>query len=254
LAQQLYPQKYDLVLANNVLAHVPSPLDFVKGVKEVLSPRGRAIFEFHHVPNLIFGLQFDNFYHEHFSYFSLSSISPIFEEAGLRISSVKKVNTQGGSLRIVASNRVDRVEYGVWDLLKLEEEVGLNDLDLYRGYQNRIEYARYLLREKIFELLKEGHNIYGYGASAKSNTLLHFASIDSSLLSYIVDLSPQKIGRFTPGTNIPIISPEQEKEIGRPEYYLLTVWNYLEGVLKRETLFRERGGKFVVPLPEVRIV
>jgi SAM-dependent methyltransferase len=240
----------DIVIANNVLAHVPDPLDFLKGIRALLKPSGTAIIEVHHAANLILKNQFDNFYHEHYSYFLYDPLEELLERAQLLIYDVQTVDTQGGSIRIYASPEERWPSERLDALSSYELGCNLYETATYEGYGERIESLVRRLVAKVGNVVDDGKTVYAYGASAKGNTLLNYSGLGTHFIKYVVDMTPDKIGRFTPGTKIPIISPEQEAEIGRPDYYLLTVWNYLDAVLQRESEFREQGGKFIVPLPE----
>jgi len=246
--------KANLVIANNVLAHVDNPVDFVSGVKVLLSSGGHFVAEVHHAQNLIFKNQFDNIYHEHLSFFSLRPLMHLFRLAGLEIYDAVEVPTQGGSLRVFATHQKQAPERTsrLTKLLETEEALLLYEEATYLGWQSRINYIAYTLRERIKNIVAGGSQIAAYGASAKSCTLLNFCGLDSSLISYVVDTTPSKFGRVTPGTNIPIVSEKEER--GRADYYLLTVWNYLPDILKREAAYLQDGGHFIIPLPEVRVV
>jgi SAM-dependent methyltransferase len=244
--------KAGIIIANNVIAHVTDPKDFLKGIKEMLASSGVAIIECQYFPYLLFNNQFDNVYHEHRSFFSLTPLNKAIKSVGLKLIDVEEYDTQGGSIRIfIAHSKSNRkVSEKVTQMLKTEKQIGLLDLNTYLGFPSRINYIKYKLISILEELKKEGYSIAGYGASAKSNTLLNYCGIDINYLDYIVDKTPYKIGMFTPGTHIPVVGSEKK----RPDFYLLLVWNYASGILQREEDFRKKGGKFIIPIPTPQIV
>ena len=223
-----------LVLACNVAAHVADPVDFLGGVRDLLAGDGIAVVEFQHVAELIAGCQFDHVYHEHRFFYSLASFSHIAAIAGLQVTHWRRTPAQGGTLRVtLAATRSRHMP---------DPEPWLQSMTVYDGMQARAAYIRHRLLDLIDAELSAARTVAGYGASAKSATLLNFCGIDADLLPWIEDITPAKTGRFTPGTHIPIIGPGAP-----PDTYLLLVWNYLASVLRRERVFLNDGGRFIVP-------
>jgi SAM-dependent methyltransferase len=245
----------DLVVGNNVLAHVPALNDFVEGLGILLKPAGVATLEFPHLLRLFEGNQFDTIYHEHFSYFSLLSVERVFAAHGLAICDVEELPTHGGSLRIYARH-VDspegKVSARVFDLKRREEEAGLNRLETYGRFAERVKETKRKLLEFLIAAKREGKSVAGYGAPAKGNTLLNYCGIRTDFLDYTVDRSPEKQGCFLPGTRIPIHPVERIRET-RPDYLLILPWNLREEIMRQMSSIRDWGGRFVVPIPEVRV-
>ena len=246
----------DLIIANNVLAHVPELNDFVKGIKILLKDNGIATIEFPHLLNLIQKNQFDTIYHEHFSYFSLFTIMNIFSYHDLEIFDVEEICTHGGSLRLYVkhkNNNIFSVTNNVKIVLDKEKKSKLDDINTYKIFSNNV----YLSKKKLFNFFllckKSNKKIIGYGAPAKGNTLLNFCKIDQTMLSYTVDKSIQKQGLYLPGTHIPIKSPEEIKK-SKPDYLLILPWNLQNEIIEEMNFIREWGGKFVIPIPEVKII
>lgn len=237
--------KADLIIANNVLAHVEDPNDFISGVYRQLSDNGVFVFEFQYAIDLAGQMVWDNIYHEHRSFFSKRAIDNLLENHMLQAVMYKHTSPHGGSLRVVATKNLKQVTipngYEKWDTLEFAIPALIGNM------QSRIMYNSDALIDMVDRLKAEGKTIAGYGASAKSCTLLNVTGIE---LDYIVDLTPHKVGRFAPGTKIPIISPEYElAHHGRADVYLLTVWNYAEAILKREREYMAKGGRFILPIP-----
>jgi hypothetical protein len=234
-----------LLIACNVAAHVSDLFGFLSSVRRVLSPLGTAIIEFQYLPRLIAGNQFDHVYHEHRCFFTLDAFSRACEQAGgLKVIDAEHSSAQGGSLRVTV--RRSGAEHPRVAAIR-ESEKWLRSRAAYSGMQGRAEFVRDELLSILTSFKDQGKTVAGYAASAKSSTLLNFCGIGPDLLDYVVDLTPDKIGKFTPGTKIPIISPEQEST--RPDAYLVMAWNYLPGILRREEVFMRKGGQLVVPIP-----
>lgn len=244
--------KAGIIIANNVIAHVTDPKDFINGIKIMLSKNGVAIIECQYFPFLLFNNQFDNVYHEHRSFFSLSPLNMLIKKTGLKIIDVEEHDTQGGSIRfyITHSSNNRKVKKSVNEMLKNEKEIGLHELNTYAGIPSRVNYIKNKLVGILENLKKEGYSIAGYGASAKSNTLLNYCGINTNYLDYILDRTEYKFGLYTPGTHIPVTGTENK----RPDYYLLLVWNYSHAILQREHTFRKNGGKFILAIPTPQIV
>lgn len=233
----------DMVIANNVLAHVENINSFVAGVSIILKSTGVFVFEFQYLPQLINNLTWDNFYHEHRMFLSLTAISRLLRKHSMAIVDVVETPQHGGSVRVTASKDMGHLSATATKLINRYEKPlhGLTDFK-YRVINNCEK-----LKLMVEQLQFEGKVVAGYGATAKSCTLLNAADIQ---LEYIVDLTPHKIGRFAPGTKIPIISPKQEKaRYGRADVYLLTAWNYADRILQKERSYMGRGGRFIIPIP-----
>jgi SAM-dependent methyltransferase len=257
-AQELVEKrrKPDLVLGNNVLAHVPDLNDFVQGLKIVLSEQGVITMEFPHLLCLIRENQFDTIYHEHFSYFSLLAATRIFAKHGLRIFDVDRLSTHGGSLRIYATHQESKrweEQSSVGKLLAEERDAGLDDISSYSKFSDQVNKTKLDLLRFLIDLKRAGKKIVGYGAPAKGNTLLNFCGIRSDFLEFTVDKNPQKQGMFLPGTHIPIVPPERIFE-AKPDYVLILPWNLRNEIVTQMAAIAAWGGKFVVPIPQVRVL
>jgi 2-polyprenyl-3-methyl-5-hydroxy-6-metoxy-1,4-benzoquinol methylase len=246
-------KRADLIVGNNVYAHVPDINDFTAALKSVLKPGGVITLEFPHVMRLIEHTQFDTVYHEHFSYLSLHTVSRIFASVGLRIWDVEELQTHGGSLRIYGCHVDDvRIDTGAASRILAEEaQRGLQALAIYRGFQHRADrlkndFVAFLARQKL-----DGKSVIGYGAAAKGNTLLNYAGVKPDLLAYVCDAAPSKQGKYLPGTRIPILSPAVLRE-RRPDYVVILPWNIADEVTEQLDYVREWGARFVVAVPELR--
>ena len=245
----------DLLIGNNVLAHVPNLNDFVSGMSIVLAADGVITMEFPHLLRLIEQNQFDTIYHEHFSYFSLLTAQTIFDAHGLHIHDVEQLSTHGGSLRIFASHKAfggHQTTQRVLDLAAVEHEAGLDDLDGYLGFGDRVQRVKRNLLRFLIDARDQGRTVVAYGAPAKGNTLLNYCGVKSDLIDYTVDRSPHKQGHFLPGTHLPIYAPSHIRET-RPDYVLILPWNLKDEIANEMSFIREWGGKFVVPIPELTI-
>lgn len=244
----------DLIVGNNVLAHVPDINDFVAGMRTLLKPGGAITMEFPHLMRLMDGNQFDTIYHEHFSYLSLSVVRRIFDSHGLCLFDVEELSTHGGSLRIYACAEEDNrpVSDRVKQLLRTEEQRGFNDLATYRSFSAKVIETKHRLLDFLIDAKQAGKRVAGYGAPGKGNTLLNYCGIRTDFLDYTVDRNPFKHGKFCPGTHIPIFPVETIAET-RPDYLLILPWNLRDEIMHQMTYIREWGGQFVVPIPEVTI-
>jgi SAM-dependent methyltransferase len=246
----------DLLLGNNVLAHVPDLNDFVQGLKMALKPGGVITMEFPHLLRLMRENQFDTIYHEHFSYFSFLTVERVFARHGLRMFDVEQIPTHGGSLRIFAAHAEAAQppeQQRVAQLRQEEMAAGLADMQAYRDFAEQVKRTKRLLLEFLIEAKRSGKTVAGYGAPAKGNTLLNYCGIRSDFLDYTVDLSPHKQGKFLPGVHIPVFHPDKVRET-RPDYLLVLPWNLRDEIIGQMAHIREWGGKFVLPIPEVRVV
>jgi SAM-dependent methyltransferase len=247
-------RKADLVLGNNVFAHAPNPNDFVGGLRAVLKPGGRIVLEFPYAADFIEKGEFDTIYHEHVFYFSLTALAPLFQRHGLSIFAVERLDIHGGSLRLFAGITGEHVEQpSVAALLREEREKGLITPAYYQGFAARVLHLKNELRGLVRDLRAQGKSIAAYGASAKGSTLLNFCELRAETIDFVADRSSYKQGRLTPGTHLPIVPPATLAEV-RPDYTLLLTWNFAEEILKQQKTYRDRGGKFIIPIPEVTIV
>jgi len=258
LAKKLVPQgrQADLVVANNVLAHVPDINGFVAGFVILLKPDGVATFEFPHLMKLVEQCQFDTIYHEHFSYLSLTAVSRIFECNGLEVFDVEELPTHGGSLRVFAQKKgVGRklVNSQVATVLECESRAGVTTTEYYEGFQARAEKIKNDLLSFLLEKKSLGKKVAAYGAAAKGNTLLNFAGVRTDLLSFVVDRNPAKQGQFLPGSRIQIVA-EEELKVERPDYVLILPWNLRDEVVEQLAYIREWNGQCVTAVPELSLV
>jgi hypothetical protein len=245
----------DLLLGNNVLAHVPKINDFVGGMKVLLAKGGVITMEFPHLVQLMRQNQFDTIYHEHFSYLSFTTVERVFAHHGLVVFDVEELPTHGGSLRIYGRHAEDGAKVvgpRVAALKKREEEFGMTRLETYASFGERVRETKRKLLAFLIEAKRAGKSVVGYGAPGKGNTLLNYCGIRTDFLDYTVDRSPHKQGRFLPGTRIPIFHPDKIGET-RPDYVLILPWNLKDEIAKQMAHVRSWGGKFVVPIPEVTV-
>jgi len=258
LAQELTGEQKqaDLLIGNNVLAHVPDLCGFVRGMKILLADDGVITMEFPHLMRLVEQNQFDTIYHEHFSYFSLNTVQLLFQRHGLKIFDVDELSTHGGSLRIYACHEANEhrpVGERIADLLCRENKSGFAKLEHYLSFGERVKKTKRSLLAFLTKAKDEGASIAGYGAPAKGNTLLNYCGIRSDFLDYTVDRSPHKQGFFLPGTHIPIHHPDKITET-KPDYLLILPWNLKDEIMSQMSYIREWNGRFVVPIPEVKVL
>ncbi len=245
-----------LLIANNVLPHVPDLNDFVGGFKVLLRPEGILSTQFQYFMPMVRDIKFDTIYHEHFSYLSFYTIEKVFEHHGLRVFDVEEQPQHGGSIRIFschAENKNIPVSPRVEQLRSRELAAGVNSLKFYETFPERVKELKRSLLEFLIPLKRAGKHIVGYGAPAKGNTLLNYCGIGTDFLDYTVDLNPAKQDHFLPGTHIPIYSPDRYKET-RPDYVLILPWNLADEIIEQTSYIRSWGGKFVVAIPSVRVL
>jgi 2-polyprenyl-3-methyl-5-hydroxy-6-metoxy-1,4-benzoquinol methylase len=246
----------DLLLGNNVLAHVPHLHDFVEGMRILLKPGGVITMEFPHLLQLMRQVQFDTIYHEHFSYFSLLAVEQVFAAHGLRIFDVAQLSTHGGSLRIFAAHDEDQthpVHARIADLRAEETAAGLDALPAYREFAERVKRTKRQLLRFLVDAREQGKTVVGYGAPAKGVTLLNYCGVGTDLLDYTVDLSPYKQDKMLPGVQVPISHPDRIAQT-RPDYVLILPWNLKDEIVKQMAHVRSWGGAFVVPIPELQVL
>ena len=246
----------DLLLGNNVLAHVPELNDFVAGLKILLKPDGLITMEFPHLEKLIENVQFDTIYHEHFSYFSLLTVEKVFSAHGLIIYDVEELETHGGSLRIYAKHKEDKsaiVSSKINNLREREVSAGFKDINFYLAFQKKVETLKDEITNFLITEKRKGKSFVGYGAPAKGNTLLNYCGIKSDIIKFTVDRNPNKQGKYLPGSRIPIKSPE-EIQRAKPDYVIIFPWNIKGEVMEQQSIIRSWGGKFVVFIPKVVVL
>ncbi len=245
----------DLLVANNVLAHVPDINDFAKGFAQLLKPNGIATFEFPHLLQLIKNNLFDTIYHEHYSYLSLISVEKIFSACGLQIFDVEELPTHGGSIRIFVQ-RADSLHHrkseAVTELLKTESQAGLQTAEVYKNFQKQVEKSKDEFLSFLIKAKQQGKTVGAYGAAAKGNTFLNFAGIRKDLLPWVIDRNPEKQNKFLPGSRIPIVNEEYLKN-SKPDFLVLLPWNLEKELMNQLTYIRDWGGQFVIAQPILKI-
>jgi len=245
----------DLIIGNNVYAHVPDINDFTKGMKAALKPSGTITLEFPHLMRLIENNQFDTVYHEHFSYLGLATVCQIFNYVGLRIFDVQEISTHGGSLRVYGCHEDDPrpTTPAVAELVKTEQNHDLQKIDTYLNFQSRADQVKNNLLSFLIEQKQKGKTVVAYGAAAKGNTLLNYAGIKPDLLAVVVDAAPSKQGKYLPGSHIPILSPEALREM-KPDWVLILPWNIADEVITQHDYVRNWDGQFVVAVPNLKYI
>ena len=247
-------RRADLVLANNVLAHVPDINDFVAGLREVLAPGGTVTVEFPHLMQLVQQGQFDTIYHEHFSYLSFATVQRIFAAHGLTVWDVQTLRTHGGSLRVWAQHTANArpTAASVDAMLRTEAAAGMQEPAFYRGFQPQADRIKNDLVAFLIECRRGGRSVAAYGAAAKGNTLLNYAGVRPDLLPFVVDASPHKQGRFLPGSRIPVVAEARIRET-RPDFILILPWNLRDEIVTQLRYAREWGARFVTAVPALTV-
>ncbi|MEO8405991.1 MAG: class I SAM-dependent methyltransferase [Chitinophagaceae bacterium] len=248
--------KADLLLGNNVLAHVPDIVDFTKGLKIILSKEGVVTMEFPHLVQLMENNQFDTIYHEHFSYLSFTTVQKIFAAAGLDMFDVEEIPTHGGSLRIYAKHKEDMsrpICHSVGELLRKEKEKGITDRKSYLGFQERALNIKIDLIDFLLAQKRAGKKVAAYGAAAKGNTLLNYCGVKSDLIDFVVDLNPHKQDKFLPGSHIPVVNEAFLKE-QKPDYIIIFPWNIKQEIQEQLSYIKEWKGQFVFAIPRFSII
>ena len=255
LAQRLLEggKQADVIIANNVVAHVADLNGFVKGIQILLKDDGMAVLEMSYLRDMIDSCGFDLIYHEHLYYYSLTAFSALCQRHGLIVQDVERVGTQGGSLRIFVTRAGSQSPTDRVAALLEEEAAWVSSMEYYGAFARRVEGLKEELRRLLHRLKSEGKQIVGYGAAAKTTVLLNYFSIGEDFLDYVVDLSPHKQQRYVPGVHLPIHAPSQLLE-DMPDYVLIFVWNIANEILEQQAEYRRRGGQFIIPIPEIRIV
>jgi SAM-dependent methyltransferase len=243
-----------VITATNTFPHIPDLHDFVEGIKIALAPDGAFVLEAHYLLDMLEQRAFDTIYHEHVSYWALGPMARLFERHGMRVVDAERLPLHHGQLRVTVQREGEgRVEPSVAEILELERAQGLDQIETYRRFAEEVDRIKQELDQTMRELLANGRRIAGYGAPAKGNTLLSFLGVGPETVMYIADRSPLKQGLYTPGSRIPVVSPDRLLA-DQPDYVLLFAWNFADEVLKQQSDYRRLGGKFIIPVPAVRIV
>jgi hypothetical protein len=258
LAERLAAQgiRADLFLGNNVLAHVPDIVDLVRGMKVILKPSGVITMEFPHLMQLVENNQFDTVYHEHFSYLSFFAVKQIFESQNLGLFDVEEIPTHGGSLRIFAKHKEDNskpVSEHVEQLIDKEIKAGVTSISYYQDFQKKAAKVKSDLLDFLISQKRLGNEVAGYGAAAKGNTLLNYCGVKNDMISFVVDANPAKQDKFLPASHIPVVR-EDELRKNKPRYVIIFPWNIKEEIMQQLNYIRDWGGKFVIPIPEVKVL
>ncbi|MGA2462852.1 MAG: class I SAM-dependent methyltransferase [Thermodesulfobacteriota bacterium] len=257
LAEDLKKQgrQADLIIGNNVLAHVPLLNNFVKALYIALKPNGTITLEFPHIMQLIEQNQFDTIYHEHFSYFTFSTVCKVFDFNGLSVYDVEELPTHGGSLRIYAKRKNDNTKLigqNVKTLLDKEAKKGMNNIAFYTGFQEKANKVKYDLLQFLIEQKGKNALVVAYGAAAKGNTLLNYCGIKKDLIEFVVDASPHKQGKYLPGSHIPVVQESEIRKV-KPDFVIILPWNIKDEIMNQLGYIREWDAKFVVPIPELLV-
>ena len=249
-----YKKNFDIVLGLNVIAHVPNINDFISGIRIILKNQGIGVFEFAYLDSLVKNNQFDTIYHEHYFYYSLMSISYLFEKNGMKIFDVKKLKSHGGSLRIFVQKKDGKLKINnrVKNLIKKEREKGINKKKYYSNFQKKVEKIKKNTLEILNKLLKSNKKIIAYGAAAKGVTLLNYIKINNNYCKYVIDKNPNKIGKYIPGTKIKIVSEKIIKKI-KPNYIWILPWNLKKEICAQLGYVKQWGCKFLTTIPNIQI-
>lgn len=254
LARQLAGEdrRADVILANNVLAHVPDTNGFVAGMHTLLKDEGVAVIEVPYLRDLIENCEFDTMYHEHLCYFSVTALDHLFRRNGLYLNDIRRLSIHGGSLRLFV-NRVENVQDSVKTMLAEERELGMDTFAYYQDFARRVDEIRHCLLDMLWELKRDGKRIAAYGAAAKGATLINYVGIGTDLVEFVVDRNVHKQGCYMPGQHQPIYPCERLME-SRPDYVLLLAWNFAQEIIQQQKPYLQAGGAFIVPVPVPHVV
>jgi SAM-dependent methyltransferase len=248
-------KKASIIVGNNVFGHIDDLKEFMKCIKILSKEKGVFIFEVPYLINLIQKLEFDTVYHEHLSYFSLIPLIRLMDEFNLEIFDVKKQKVHGGTIRVFVSEKNNfKKTINFEKMIKFEKEFGINKIQTYQKFSENVKELKNKLQNTLLKFKKEGKIIFGYGAPAKGNVLLNYCNIGTEFLDYIIDTTPLKQGLYTPGMHIPVYSPDKILDKGEGSIALLLAWNYKSEILDKENQFRTNGGKFLLPIPEPKLI
>jgi SAM-dependent methyltransferase len=245
-----------VVVANNVLAHVDDPVGFLSGARELIDDDGHVVTEFPYLGDFLDHLEYDTVYHEHLSYFSVIALMTLYERAGLALTRIDRRPVHGGSLRVYAARRTSRRSAHAESVVALSDEErrkGYDRADTYHAFARRVAAQRTALRTLLLDAKAAGKRIAAYGAPAKGNTMLNYCGIGNDVLDFVADKSPHKVGRLTPGSHIPVVDAASLVE-RRPDLVLILAWNFADEIMRQQAEYTRNGGRFVLPIPEPRIV
>lgn len=244
----------DVILARHVFAHVPDIHDFIRGLKLLLKNTGVVAIEAPYLVDFIGKVEFDTIYHEHLSYLSVRTIAKVFKKYDMEVFDLEHFDIHGGSLIYFIGNKdVHNVNPNVEQYISIEKQKRFDSIDTYYDFADKVSFVKNELLQVLNDLKSQGKTIVGYGAAAKGNTLLNYCGISTDLIDYIVDKSPHKQNMYTPGTHIPVLNTDKLLE-EQPDYTLLLAWNFADEILEQQNLYREKGGKFIIPIPHIQIV
>jgi len=247
--------KADIVLANNVFAHIDDIDGIMEGIRLLLKDDGAFVFEVHYIADLVEKVQYDTIYHEHLCYYSVKALQALMNRYGMEITRVKRIPIHSGSISVHAKKKGGKVDKSVAELLRLEEKLGLHGEKAFMDFGEKVELKRDELATLLRKLKSENRKIIAYGAPGRGTILVNYCGLGKDLLDYVIDESPERYGRVMPGVHVPIYPPQKLREDAeRPDYILLLAWSYKDEIMKKERWFSDAGGRFIMPLPEVRII